>query len=147
MRSDRAMCPSSRCEPGAVLLGVVVGPGQIAFASERLVVDEEFVQIARAGRSPEKRFRFSTRCVQSACRQWTGDRCGVIDAVLDAVEPRSTEELPDCSIRPDCRWFRQSGAAACAVCPEIVTDCRVDTESSPDGTPLVAAAPNLDRMT
>ena len=82
MPSDRAMCPSSRCEPGAVLLGVIVGPGTLAYASDRLVVDEEFVQIARAGRSPEKRFRFSARCVQSACRQWTGTRCGVIDAVL-----------------------------------------------------------------
>ena len=134
------MCPSSRCEPGAVLLGVIVGPGTLAYASDRLVVDEEFVQIARAGRSPEKRFRFSARCVQSACRQWTGTRCGVIDAVLEAVEPRSTEELPECSIRPDCRWFRQSGAAACAVCPEIVTDCRVDAEPSPDGEPSIAAS-------
>jgi len=118
------MCPSSRCEPGAVLLGVVVASGELAYASERLVIDDEFVQIARAGRSPEKRFRFSSRCVQAACRQWTGARCGVIDAVVETVGPRDATDLPACSIRPECRWFRQSGATACAVCPEVLTDNR-----------------------
>ncbi len=27
-----------------------------------------------------------------------------------------------CAIRRSCRWFAQGGAAACAVCPEIVAD-------------------------
>jgi len=122
MSSERVMCPSAPCEPGAVLLGVVVAEGQVAYARDRIVVDEEFVQIARAGRSPEKRFRFSAPCVRGACRQWTGSRCGVIDAVIEVIEPRETAPLPPCSIRPQCRWFAQSGSSACAVCPAVMTD-------------------------
>jgi hypothetical protein len=30
--------------------------------------------------------------------------------------------LPECSIRPQCRWHLQSGDAACRACPEVVTD-------------------------
>jgi hypothetical protein len=122
MNSERVMCPSAPCEPGAVLLGIVVAEGQVAYARDRIVVDEEFVQIARAGRSPEKRFRFSAPCVRGACRQWTGSRCGVIDAVIEVIEPRVTAPLPPCSIRSQCRWFAQSGSSACAVCPAVMTD-------------------------
>lgn len=122
MPSERLMCPSAPCEPGAVLLGVVVAPGQVAYVSDRIVIDEEFVQIARAGRSPEKRFRFSSPCVRGACRQWTGTRCGVADAVIDSAGSHESGALPTCSIRPTCRWFHQVGAAACATCPEVLTD-------------------------
>jgi hypothetical protein len=30
--------------------------------------------------------------------------------------------LPACAIRHSCRWYAQRGAAACAVCPQIVAD-------------------------
>ena len=126
MASERLMCPSAPCEPGAVLLGVVVAPGQVAYIGEPVVIDDEFVQIARAGRSPEKRFRFSAPCVRGACRQWTGTRCGVVDAVMESAGPRDAADLPACSIRPACRWFHQSGAAACATCPEVLTDNSTD---------------------
>jgi hypothetical protein len=29
--------------------------------------------------------------------------------------------LPACTIRRECRWFRQEGRAACQRCPQIVT--------------------------
>jgi hypothetical protein len=63
--------------------------------------------------------------VESACSQWTGSRCGVIDRVIDLVGAETDQaDLPDCSIRPECRWWKQSGPDACAVCPEVVTDTR-----------------------
>jgi hypothetical protein len=53
----------------------------------------------------------------------------VIDEVLQVVAPRGDlAELPECSIRAQCRWFAQSGAAACAACPEVVTDARMTEE-------------------
>ncbi|MGW4898670.1 hypothetical protein ACWEQL_41525, partial [Kitasatospora sp. NPDC004240] len=69
----------------------------------------------------------------SACSQWTGRGCGVVDHVLDGpphpgwadLGPPATDTdgpLPICAIRRDCRWFTQRGAAACAVCPTIVAD-------------------------
>lgn len=123
MNSEKKLCPSHTCEPGAILLGIVGRDGRVAFSSDRLIIDEEFVQIARAGRTPEKRFRFGGQCVQNGCRQWTGKRCGVIDSVTGTVRG-DTADLPECSIRSECRWFYQSGDEACAVCPEVVTDSR-----------------------
>jgi hypothetical protein len=68
--------------------------------------------------------------VQKACGQWTGSRCGIIDEVLAesgaSVKPDdgAPVEVPPCAIRATCRWFAQVGAAACGVCPEVVTDKR-----------------------
>jgi hypothetical protein len=82
MIEDAVLCPSSRCEEGATLLGVVQSDGRVGFASRRYEVTQEFVQIARAGRAPEKRFRFASTCAMKGCRQWTGERCGVIDTIM-----------------------------------------------------------------
>jgi hypothetical protein len=130
--SDQAavLCPSYRCQDGAILLGIVLAGGRVAFAADRIVIDQDFVDIARQGRSPEKRFRFSGQCVQAACRQWAGGRCGVIDKVLvDLGSDRVPEELPRCSIRPQCRWYLQSGAPACGACPEVITDLTLPGEN------------------
>jgi hypothetical protein len=130
MHPEAVLCPSARCEVGAILLGIALPGGRVAFASDRIVVDEAFVHAAQEGRSPEQRFRFSAPCVKGACRQWTGTRCGVIDQVLDCAGSEAAPvEEPACSIRPQCRWYLQSGAAACAVCPLVVTDVREPTES------------------
>jgi hypothetical protein len=122
---DRPICPSSRCAAGATLVGIVMSDGHVAYATDRIEIDEEFVRRAREGRSPERRFRFASPCVRGACSQWTGTRCGVIDSVLQALPTSDAGfegELPCCSIRPQCRWFSQTGAAACAVCPLVITD-------------------------
>jgi len=109
----------------------VLSDGRVAYAAERVIVDEEFVTASQEGRPPESRFRFSSPCVRGACRQWKGDRCGVIDEVLAAVRGHAGShvpglgELPNCSIRPTCRWFAQAGAEACAVCPRVITDAPV----------------------
>ncbi len=120
-------CPSSRCEPGATLLGVIEVDGTVGYITPRLTIDEDFVERARRGRKPESRFRFSGPCVEAGCRQWTGSRCGLIDRVLDAglEHPHPEAErggLPQCSIRSSCRWFDQAGAEACRVCPLVITD-------------------------
>jgi len=120
-------CPSSGCRPGAVLLGIVMPDGRIAYAPDRIVVDEEFVAIAHEGRAPEQRFRFSAPCMSGACRQWDGSECGLVDRLMREYEaqlgaPRLTDPLPECSIRPECRWYLQRGGAACTVCSVLVTD-------------------------
>jgi hypothetical protein len=95
----------------------------VAFAGDRLVVNREFVSNAREGRSPEKRFRFAGACVQKACTQWAG-RCGVVDTVLAEVPASALQtDLPECSIRSQCRWYHQTGPDACRACPVVVTDC------------------------
>jgi hypothetical protein len=124
MAAPRMLCPSARCTSGAILLGIVMPDGRVAFPQERLVIDETFVETAHQGRPPEQRFRFSSPCVESGCCQWTGSRCGIIDEVLEVHAPTHDKALPACSIRSTCRWFAQAGPAACRVCPDIVTDQR-----------------------
>jgi hypothetical protein len=132
MAQETILCPSSRCEDGALLLGIILPDGRVAFASERVEINQEFVDLANNGRSPEARFRFAGRCVQKGCKQWTGARCGVIDRVVEVLDTQEleSEPLPECSIRPQCRWFYQSGAKACSACPEVITDSRGPTAIS-----------------
>lgn len=117
------LCPSSRCAEGHVLLGIVQADGTIGYLQERLEVDNDFVQIARQGRTPEKRFRFSSKCAESGCKQWTGSACSVIHKVLEAYPDAQRVTSPeDCSIREQCRWHQQEGLKACSVCPLVITD-------------------------
>jgi hypothetical protein len=107
-------------------LGIVRADGRIAYVGPGFGIDEDFVASARSGRAPEKRFRFAQPCAETGCVHWEADRCGVIDAAVDAEIARTPEAavdpLPRCGIRAQCRWFGQWGARACAVCPAVVTD-------------------------
>jgi hypothetical protein len=110
---------------GSLLIGIVMPDGNVAFTGAKLTVNDEFIESAKKGRSPEARFRFADKCVQGSCKQWTGTRCGVIDHAIAALStPALSPDLPRCKIRAQCRWYKQDGKEACAVCPLIVTDCR-----------------------
>ena len=127
MAESTILCPSWGCEAGASLIGIVLADGSVAFSKERIVIDAAFVEVARQGRSPEKRFRFSSTCKRAACIQWTDGKCGIVDRIITEHEdhgtaPNETFVLPECSIRPQCRWHLQSGDAACRACPEVITD-------------------------
>lgn len=127
------LCPSSRCQKGAILLGFVESDGSVAFMAERITINDEFVQIAHEGRTPEKRFRFGGTCVEGACKQWTGKQCGAIEEVLQCVDHNENEEalnLPSCSIRSQCRWYEQRGGLACSVCSFVITDLMVDEKNN-----------------
>lgn len=137
-RPVNGACPSSACRPGAVLLGVVLPDGRIAYLDERLTVDREFVRIAHQGRAPEERFRFSSPCMGNGCRQWDGRECGLIDRLIADYEGQFgkaeiPDPIPDCPIRAECRWFGQRGGVSCTVCNVLVTDmARPDSELPPE---------------
>lgn len=105
--------------------------GRLAYLPMPVVMDAAFASRLQDAGQPERRYRFSRPCVESACSQWTGEGCGVIDHVLDdppdsacVQHTRVTHPgvLPACAIRGECRWFLQRGAAACGACPTIVAD-------------------------
>ncbi len=124
-RSDNKMCPSATCHPGALLLGVVQRDKKVAMLPTPMKVTEDFVEKAVRAGDPEKRLRFAGQCAKGGCSQWTGSRCGVIDKALNYMkEVTDNASLPLCAIRPQCRWYSQSGADACKVCPYVITDTR-----------------------
>lgn len=122
-----AMCPSAMCEPENQLLGIVGRDGKVSFLEKPIRIDDSFVAIARRGRTPEKRFRFTTPCLNRECGQWKGGRCSVGDEAIRALGDGhfGQSHPPDCGIRDSCRWHLQSGTTACSVCPEVITDTTV----------------------
>lgn len=128
--TDGKMCPSSVMQEGAVLLGIVMPDGNIAYAKDRIEVDANFAAGASSGNPAEQRFRFSSPCMKGACKQWTNGGCGIIEAIVaEAPVKTVAHSLPLCSIRDDCRWFAQRGSKSCEVCPMVITDQRPHLQS------------------
>ena len=124
---SRPLCPSSPCTEGAHLIGVIQKDGRVGHFPQAFKVDAAFIDTAKLGRAPEKRFRFASPCLETGCGQWTGNRCGVIDKVMQELDTLNERAFmpsapPACCIRDRCRWIRQLGDAACGACPEVVTD-------------------------
>jgi hypothetical protein len=149
---EPALCPSSSCSPGHLLLGILRPDGTVAGVRPPLPVDAAFVRRASAEglRAPETRFRFAGPCVTSACQHWTGSRCRVGDAA--AAAGRADAVLPPCPIRRACRWWLDSGPAACQTCSSIVrTPVRAVPPEPAAGVPRprqpTAPRPGGDTMT
>lgn len=122
------ICPSTTLDHATTLLGVVGPDGRVHYVSPALPLDDDFRHKAGASGGAEARFRFAGSCIENGCQQWTGNRCGVIDSLLDQVEHDLDTELRPCTVRRQCRWFAQSGADACRVCPWVVTDSRREAD-------------------
>jgi hypothetical protein len=124
--SPTKTCPSAPAEPGSVLLGIVVRPGEVAYLSPTIPATAEFLdQLTRSGIPIENRMRFAGTCMEHRCAQWKdgagGGRCGLADRAIAALSISTGPEiLPKCGIRSTCRWFAQHRAKACAACPEVI---------------------------
>ena len=120
------LCPSSRCKEGNVLLGVVNAQGRIDFLTQRVEIDAKFVEVANEGRPPEQRFRFSSPCLKGGCEKWDGERCGVAKILSERAPELLPQEtaagLPQCSIRPNCRWYLEYGNSICRTCTWVITE-------------------------
>ena len=123
------LCPSSNIdEPRAKVLGVLGDDGRLTFAKAPIPVTPAFIAIAKKGRDPSKRFRFTTPCIQGGCRHWENDRCLVADVVTDEYANASASDTTDapaagheeCPIKDTCRWHHQRGEDACRACPEVI---------------------------
>lgn len=122
-RREASLCPSAPLTSKALLFGVVTPGGQIAFLDKALDVDAGFIEEARTGRDPERRFRFASPCAQRNCGNWGGAGCTLPDRVRadlnGTIEP--DRPIPPCAIRARCVWHGQSGDAACRGCRFVVT--------------------------
>ncbi len=123
-KQESKLCPSNRCKPGSELLGIRQDDGSVAILPQSLYIDEHFIeQVSKDEMAPEQRFRFTNKCVEGGCSQWTGKSCGVIDRVVQHLEEVPTlAQLPVCGIRSRCRWFGQHQFNACKVCRFIITE-------------------------
>ena len=117
------LCPSAKCEPGALLIGRVKKDNSVVFALEPREVTEVFVDQAAKGRKAEERFRFANSCVKGGCLQWKNGNCSIVDTTIQILNNYvKNEYIQDCPIRSECRWHFQSGNKACRICSFVTTE-------------------------
>jgi hypothetical protein len=122
------LCPSA--QPGMEkcrILGVVqheadeqhrITP-RIVYLNELLPATEEVLRLA-APLKPTEIFRLSATCAEHKCPHFDGADCRLATRIVNIL-PAVVDSLPPCTIRKECRWYSQEGAAACKRCPEITT--------------------------
>jgi hypothetical protein len=117
------LCPSSQPEvEGARVLGVVQ---QTASGREVTYLDEPLLAtpdvLAMVGPvQPTEVFRLAATCQTNRCPHFDGAKCALAARIVQLL-PAVVDQMPQCQIRPECRWFRQEGVAACRRCPQIAT--------------------------
>jgi hypothetical protein len=127
------------------ILGVVAGSAdqpRVAYLNELMPATSDILEMA-APAAPTEVFRLSSRCEQHKCVHYDGTRCQLAVRIVEML-PEVTEHLPPCTIRADCRWYKQEGRAACLRCPQIITlntnpDDRLKTVA---GFPAAAQGPS-----
>lgn len=137
------LCPSAQPDtPGVRVIGVVDHTKpmpEVAYLDEALDVTDAVLELAGQVRATEL-FRFAAPCQTTACRHWDGADCGLVDRIVELV-PVASLLLPNCRIRPDCRWYAQSGKAACRRCSHIVTQNEQPTDEM-----RIAATPGISTV-
>ena len=117
------LCPSA--QPGmdrAMVLGVVQQDGPrpvVEYLNARVPATPEILALA-APLKPTEVFRLAATCAEHKCPHFDGADCRLATRVVKMLPP-VVDSLPPCTIRKECRWFAQEGAAACMRCPEITT--------------------------
>jgi hypothetical protein len=104
------------------VLGVVTRDAEdarLAYLDEPLPATPELLATA-APAAVSQVFRLSARCEESKCTHFDGTHCQLAVRIARML-PEVVDHLPACTIRPECRWFRQEGRAACLRCPQVVT--------------------------
>ena len=115
----RLFCPSHTAEPGAGLLGIVNAEGTVDILARPIPLNDQFLTDHP---NAERSFRFSGACAEAKCRQWQDGGCGIARMVAALTPGDDDTPLRPCALRSLCRWFTQTGAAACRSCHLVVTD-------------------------
>jgi hypothetical protein len=136
----KPLCPSAQPDwPDSVAIGVVNGSSdepRLRHFDAPISVDDE--RLALSGPvTPTEVLRFAATCIGSKCAHFQGQQCQLVSNIVQLL-PAVVEQLPVCTIRPQCRWWQQEGKAACLRCPQVVTD-----NYNPSDRMRLAAAPAI----
>ena len=121
---DPPLCPSSSPElKNSKVFGIVTGTlekPKVTYLEKAQPVTDELMALADSV-TPTEVFRIAAPCVAKGCKHFDGQDCRLVTRIVENF-PISTDDLPQCSIRSDCRWWRQEGKTACMRCPQVITD-------------------------
>jgi hypothetical protein len=117
-------CPSGRPEwDNSIVFGIIGGTEtepRVIYLDESVPINTELLEKA-APVTPAEIYRVAVPCVHHKCLHFDGTNCTLAQRVVEKM-PVVEEELPQCSIRENCRWWHQEGKTACMRCPQVVTD-------------------------
>jgi hypothetical protein len=121
-------CPSAQVGMAELtILGIASysnGNAEIAYIEEPISFSDGLATLAES--VPKSRvFRLAGACEERRCLHFDGNECRLAQRIVHSL-PVVVDILPPCTIRKDCRWYSQEGAAACMRCPQIVTLTDVD---------------------
>src|SRR5260370_6205637 len=135
---ERAARHGRRADPRRVISRGADEP-RLAYLDEAMPAATETLELA-APLDVSQVFRLSARCEEKKCTHFDGSHCQLAVRIARML-PDVVDHLPACHIRPDCRWFRQEGTAACVRCPQIMTGMNEADEL----WQAVAGVPRLQR--
>lgn len=104
------------------VVGGTVDQPEMAYLKNPQAVTDDILKLAGPV-NPAEVFRFAAPCACSGCGHFAAEeaQCRLVQKVVRWV-PMAVDKLPECSIRPSCRWWQQEGRAACQRCPSVVTN-------------------------
>lgn len=110
-------CPSSLPSLSSELFGIVSDEGKVIYLPKPLKVNNEFIDSVSENYAPDKKFRFTSKCVESGCNHWNGESkvCSLTKRIISNFK-KTSQALPKCAIREVCKWFDQEGEIACNGC-------------------------------
>ena len=118
------LCPSSRPQvKDSKVFGLVNGTVEkprVTYLKSAQPVTNELIALTKPV-TPTEVFRIAAPCAASGCRHFDGANCNLATKLVNEFSIVE-EELPSCSIRQDCRWYKQEGKAACVRCSQVITD-------------------------
>ena len=115
--TGKQLCPSaSITEKSAHILGILTKNLEIHYVKDSIPVNNELKDILKKQPNLEGYFRFTAKCRH--CKQWQNNRCNVAYFANKIAD--STESIPHCRIKKNCRWFIQEGVSVCRSCKFIV---------------------------
>src|SRR5437868_15401460 len=118
------LCPSAQPDwSNSIAIGVVSGsahePRTTNFPNA-VPVGEKLLALSEPV-NPTEVFRFAAPCICNGCAHFQDQEGSLITKIVQLF-PAVVDHLPACPIRPQCRWWKQEGRAACLRCPQVVTD-------------------------
>jgi hypothetical protein len=125
----RLRCPSAQPDmEDARVFGVIDGPPEaprVAYLKQSAMVSEDMLA-ALGDIPPTHVFRYSAACEERACAHFDGRHCQLGARIAARLTP-VVAEPPPCQVRPDCRWYAETGPAACLRCPQVTTQVMRDS--------------------
>jgi len=129
-KSKRTLCPSARPEmQDSQVFGIISGTvdkPRLAYLQQPLPVTEEVMALSGPV-TPTEVFRTTAPCAEKKCQHFDGANCRLAMQIVESL-PTVVEQLPPCSIRTNCRWWKQEGKAACMRCPQVISDNYASSE-------------------